>query len=32
VGAVVLDGDGMLCVATSTGGLTNKLPGRIGVC
>lgn len=32
VGAVVLDGNGMLCVATSTGGLTNKLPGRIGVC
>jgi L-asparaginase len=31
VGAVVLDSDGMLCVATSTGGLTNKLPGRIGV-
>ncbi|KAI5200799.1 N-terminal nucleophile aminohydrolase [Aureobasidium subglaciale] len=30
VGAVVLDSDGMLCVATSTGGLTNKLPGRIG--
>jgi L-asparaginase len=32
IGAVVLDSDGMLCVATSTGGLTNKLPGRIGVC
>ena len=32
VGAVVLDRHGMLCVATSTGGLTNKLPGRIGVC
>ncbi|KAH0346824.1 N-terminal nucleophile aminohydrolase, partial [Aureobasidium melanogenum] len=30
VGAVVLDSDGMLCVATSTGGLTNKLSGRIG--
>ncbi|THY83304.1 N-terminal nucleophile aminohydrolase [Aureobasidium pullulans] len=30
VGAVVLDSNGMLCVATSTGGLTNKLPGRIG--
>ena len=30
VGAVVLDGSGMACVATSTGGLTNKLPGRIG--
>lgn len=30
VGAVVLDSFGSLCVATSTGGLTNKLPGRIG--
>lgn len=30
VGAVVLDSRGALCVATSTGGLTNKLPGRIG--
>ncbi|CZT22422.1 related to putative L-asparaginase precursor [Ramularia collo-cygni] len=30
VGAVVLDSRGVLCVATSTGGLTNKLPGRIG--
>ncbi|CAK1355355.1 putative isoaspartyl peptidase/L-asparaginase [Cercospora beticola] len=30
VGAVVLDSSGVLCVATSTGGLTNKLPGRIG--
>ncbi|KAF2098168.1 N-terminal nucleophile aminohydrolase [Rhizodiscina lignyota] len=30
VGAVVLDHYGTLCVATSTGGLTNKLPGRIG--
>ncbi|KAF2494503.1 L-asparaginase precursor [Lophium mytilinum] len=30
VGAVVLDSFGTLCVATSTGGLTNKLPGRIG--
>ena len=30
VGAVVLDSTGILCVATSTGGLTNKLPGRIG--
>ncbi|KAF2744851.1 L-asparaginase precursor [Sporormia fimetaria CBS 119925] len=29
-GAVVLDGSGAICVATSTGGLTNKLPGRIG--
>lgn len=30
VGAVVLDSSGVLCVATSTGGLTNKLPGRVG--
>lgn len=30
VGAVVLDSSGMICTATSTGGLTNKLPGRIG--
>ncbi|KAK5123546.1 hypothetical protein LTR85_002584 [Meristemomyces frigidus] len=30
VGAVVLDSTGTTCVATSTGGLTNKLPGRIG--
>ena len=30
VGAVALDFEGMLCAATSTGGLTNKLPGRIG--
>ncbi|KAL8727642.1 MAG: hypothetical protein Q9181_005625, partial [Wetmoreana brouardii] len=30
VGCVVLDSYGDLCVATSTGGLTNKLPGRIG--
>lgn len=30
VGAVVLDSRGTVCVATSTGGLTNKLPGRIG--
>ncbi|KAH9810767.1 N-terminal nucleophile aminohydrolase [Teratosphaeria destructans] len=30
VGCVVLDSSGDLCVATSTGGLTNKLPGRIG--
>ncbi|KAI8965364.1 N-terminal nucleophile aminohydrolase [Daldinia sp. FL1419] len=29
-GAVALDADGVLCVATSTGGLTNKLTGRIG--
>ena len=30
VGAVALDGRGMLAVGTSTGGLTNKLPGRVG--
>ena len=30
VGAVAMDADGMLCVATSTGGVTNKLTGRIG--
>ena len=30
VGCVCLDQYGALCVATSTGGLTNKLPGRIG--
>jgi L-asparaginase len=30
VGAVVLDSFGDICVATSTGGITNKLPGRIG--
>lgn len=30
VGCVVLDGEGVMCVATSTGGLTNKLSGRIG--
>jgi L-asparaginase / beta-aspartyl-peptidase len=30
VGAVALDGDGHLAAATSTGGMTNKLPGRIG--
>ncbi|KAI0104970.1 L-asparaginase precursor [Nemania sp. FL0031] len=29
-GAVALDEHGVLCVATSTGGLTNKLTGRIG--
>jgi L-asparaginase len=29
-GAVVLDSFGTVCVATSTGGLTNKVPGRIG--
>lgn len=30
VGAVVLDTYGTIAVATSTGGLTNKLPGRLG--
>jgi L-asparaginase len=30
VGAVAMDEDGVICVATSTGGLTNKLTGRIG--
>ncbi|KAI9845093.1 MAG: hypothetical protein M1837_005097 [Sclerophora amabilis] len=30
VGAVVMDRWGTVCVATSTGGITNKLPGRIG--
>ena len=30
VGCVALDQYGTMCVATSTGGLTNKLPGRIG--
>lgn len=30
VGAVAMDSWGTLCVATSTGGMTNKLPGRIG--
>lgn len=30
VGSCVLDRYGTLCVATSTGGLTNKLSGRIG--
>jgi len=30
VGAVVMDDSGTICVATSTGGITNKLPGRIG--
>lgn len=30
VGCVVMDRYGVLAVATSTGGLTNKLPGRIG--
>jgi beta-aspartyl-peptidase (threonine type) len=30
VGAVALDQDGHLAAATSTGGLTNKKPGRVG--
>jgi L-asparaginase/beta-aspartyl-peptidase (threonine type) len=30
VGAVALDRDGNLAAATSTGGYTNKLPGRVG--
>jgi len=30
VGCVALDVHGVLCTATSTGGLTNKIPGRIG--
>lgn len=30
VGAVALDSRGHLAAATSTGGLTNKLPGRVG--
>ncbi|KAK8235004.1 nucleophile aminohydrolase [Phyllosticta capitalensis] len=30
VGCVVMDRFGTIAVATSTGGLTNKLPGRIG--
>jgi L-asparaginase / beta-aspartyl-peptidase len=30
VGAVALDRNGTLAAATSTGGMTNKLPGRIG--
>ncbi|KAF2117415.1 nucleophile aminohydrolase [Lophiotrema nucula] len=29
-GAVVLDSFGFICTATSTGGLTNKIPGRVG--
>lgn len=29
-GAVAMDRDGVMCVATSTGGLTNKLTGRVG--
>lgn len=30
VGAVALDAEGVVCAATSTGGMTNKLSGRIG--
>lgn len=30
VGAVALDEHGVVCTATSTGGMTNKLTGRIG--
>ncbi|WP_449544647.1 beta-aspartyl-peptidase [Lelliottia amnigena] len=30
VGAVALDKEGNLAAATSTGGMTNKLPGRVG--
>jgi beta-aspartyl-peptidase (threonine type) len=30
VGAVALDASGNLAAATSTGGTTNKLPGRVG--
>ena len=30
VGAVAVDVEGVVCVATSTGGLTNKLTGRVG--
>src|SRR5207253_2606323 len=30
IGCIAMDIHGTLCVATSTGGRTNKLPGRIG--
>lgn len=30
VGAVAIDADGNIAVATSTGGMTGKIPGRIG--
>jgi L-asparaginase / beta-aspartyl-peptidase len=30
VGAVAMDVDGRLAAATSTGGITNKMPGRVG--
>lgn len=29
-GAVAMDAEGVICVATSTGGMTNKLTGRVG--
>ncbi|OAA69077.1 L-asparaginase precursor [Cordyceps fumosorosea ARSEF 2679] len=29
-GAVAMDEDGVVCAATSTGGMTNKLTGRVG--
>ncbi len=32
VGAVALDGAGRLAAATSTGGVTGKMPGRVGDC
>jgi L-asparaginase / beta-aspartyl-peptidase len=32
VGAVALDQNGNLAAGTSTGGLTNKMPGRVGAC
>ena len=32
VGCVALDQYGQICVATSTGGLTNKLSGRVRLC
>jgi beta-aspartyl-peptidase (threonine type) len=32
VGAVALDAQGNLAAATSTGGMTNKRPGRVGDC
>jgi beta-aspartyl-peptidase (threonine type) len=30
VGAIALDGNGNICVGTSTGGTLNKFPGRVG--
>ncbi|KAF8246739.1 N-terminal nucleophile aminohydrolase [Wilcoxina mikolae CBS 423.85] len=30
VGCIVMDRQGSICVATSTGGMTNKLTGRVG--